>query len=176
MAPLPHNNTGIFYLDYSAEGFDHTMEIRFGASSSALEAAGVADAFLSAVSGQLFLHTIIGARVQDIGTNVSYPVEWDGDATYGSGTEGAYATAIYMSFVGRSLDGRRCRIYLLGAKNVADPGDHNYRYDTTASWVAGGLAALEALPACPVSISGDVVNWKQYANVGINAYWRNKIR
>lgn len=176
MAPLPHNNTGIFYLDYSTEGHDHVMEVRFGTGSSALEAAGFADAFLSAVSSQLFLHTIIGARVQDIGTNVSYPVEWDGDATYGAGTEGEYATAIYMSFVGRSLDGRRARIYLFGAKNVADPGDHNYRYSTAASWVTGGLAALQALPECPVSISGEPVAWKQYSNVGINAYWRNQIR
>lgn len=176
MAPLPSNSTGVFYLDYSVGGHDHTMQIRFGSASSALEAAGVADAFLAAVSSQLFLITIIGARVRDAGTNVSYPVEWDGELTYGTGADGEYTSALYMDFVGRSLDGRRCRIAVFGSKAGVDPADKNYRWDVTNSWVAGGLAALEALPNCPVTISDAPVNFKQYANTGVNAYWRNHIR
>jgi len=27
-----------------------------------------------------------------------------------------------------------------------------------------------------VAIDGDVVNWHQYSNIGVNAYWRNQIR
>jgi len=176
MAPLPHNNTGIFYLDYSVAGFDHTLQVRFGTGSSALEAAGMTDAFLAALTTNIYLLTVIGARVQDIGTNVSYPVDWDGDDTYGSDAGLAYTSAFYYDFVGRSLDGRRARIAVFGAKSAADSLDANYRYGTATSWVVGALAALEALPACPVSISGEVVNWKQYANGGVNAYWRNHIR
>lgn len=176
MAPLPSNNTGVFYLDYTTEGQDHTMQIRFGTGSSALEAAGVADAFLAALGTNMYAMTINGARVRDAGASVSYPVTWDGDAVYGSGTEGLYATAQYVDFVGRSIDGRRARIAVFGWKGIVDTTDDNFRFSSSTGWVAAALAALEALPFCPVSISGEVVNWQQYANTGINAYWRNHIR
>lgn len=176
MAPLPSNNTGVFYLDYTTEGQDHTLQIRFGTGSSALEAAGVADAFLTALGTNIYVWTINGARVRDVGTNVSYPVTWDGDTTYGSGTEGAYATAQYGDFVGRSIDGRRCRIAVFGLKGIVDSTDDNFRFASSTAYVAAALAALEALPECPVSISGEPVNWQQYMNTGINAYWRNHIR
>jgi hypothetical protein len=176
MAPLPSNTTGVFYLDYHVEGEDHTLQIRFGEASSALEAASVADAFLAAVEDNLFLLTVLGARVRDAGGSVSYPVDWDGANTYGAGTTGHYASGIYMDFVGRSIDGRRCRISVFGAQNPVDSTGKDYRFTTDTAWVSGGLAALESLANCPVSISGEPVNWQQYANVGINAYWRNKIR
>lgn len=176
MAPLPNNNTAVFYLDYSCEGKPHTLQIRYGTGSSALEAAGVADAFLSALGTNMYVMTIQGARVRDAGANVTYPVDWDGDNTYGSSTVGAYATAQYVNFVGRSIDGRRCRIAVFGWKGIVDDSDKNFRFPVSTDWVTAGLAALEALPFCPVSISGEVVNWQQYANTGINAYWRNHIR
>lgn len=176
MAPLPSNNTGVFYLDYTTEGEDHTLQVRFGTGSSALEAASVVNGFLSAVEAQLYTLTVRGARVRDLGANVTYPVDWDGDDVYGSGSTGHYTSAFYMDFVGRSIDGRRCRVAVFGCKSLADSSGSDYRFSSATDWVAAGLAALEALPFCPVSISGEVVNWQQYANVGVNAYWRNHIR
>lgn len=163
-------------MDYSVGGFDHTLQARFSPDSSALEAASFVSAFLSAVESQLFTITVLGARVRDAGGSVSYPVDWDGDDVYGSGDDGAYTSALYMDFVGRSLDGRRCRVAVFGSKAGVDLADKNFRFSSVVSWVAGGIAALEALPGTPCSISGESVRWQQYANTGMNAYWRNKIR
>lgn len=176
MAPLPSNSTGVFFLDYTTEGRQHTLQIRFGTGSSALEAAGVAEAFLTALGTNMYVMTVDGARVRDAGGSVTYPVTWGGPATFGSGTEGLYATAQYVNFVGRSIGGRRCRLAVFGWKGIVDTGDDNFRFSSAVGWVAAALAALEALPECPVSVDGDVVNWQQYANTGINAYWRNHIR
>lgn len=176
MAPLPSNNTGVFYLDYSVSQEDHTLQIRFGPGSSALEAQSVAQAFLTALEPVMYVNTIIGARVRDVGTNVTYPVPWTGDAVYGSGAGPHYTSGLYLDFVGRSIDGRRCRVALFGVNVVADGGDNNYRFDSSTTWVTAALAALESLPETPCSISGLPVNWQQYANCGVNAYWRNHIR
>ncbi len=135
------------------------------------------DAFLTALSPSLQQITIIGARVRDLGGSVTYPVTWDGDATYGGGAGDHVNSAMYLDFVGRSIGGRRARIAMFGATGPFDGASDDYRLTAAEDLsVAAALAVLEALAACPVAIDGDVVNWHQYANLGVNAYWRNHIR
>lgn len=176
MAPLPNNNTAVYYLDYDVEGHGHTIQARFSETGSVNDAAAMLDAFLTAFGTNLYLINILGARVRDAGGNVSYPVTWDGDATYGSGTEGQYATAQYGDFVGRSIDGRRCRIAVFGVKGIVDTAGDDFRFPSSVGYVGAALAVLEASGDTPCSISGLPVNWHQYMNSGINAYWRNHIR
>lgn len=177
MAPLPFNNTGILFLDYSAASENHTVMCRFGESSSPGEAMTVLHNLLTALDASLTLVTIIGARVRDKGGSVSYDVTWTGDASYG-GTLGSHEkAAFYGDFVGRSLGGVRCRMAIFGFGEAFDTTAHDYRFTAVESEiVADAIAALEANSACPVAADGDVVNWKQYLNVGVNAYWRNRIR
>src|ERR671919_423287 len=110
MAPLPSNNTGVLYIDYSGAGEN-------------------------------------------------------------------FNSAWYMDFVGRSIDGRRCRISWFGLVVDFDAVNDDYRLLAGEnSNVADVLTALDFGSDVPVSISGQAVNWHQYANIGQNAYWRNHIR
>lgn len=177
MPALPGNNTAVLYVDYTVGTFTHTMQFRFNASGSASDAMAAADAFLTALSAGLVTLNITGARVRDAGGSVSYPVTWTGASSYGSGGANPDNSAYFFDFVGRSLDGRRCRVSVFGNSAAADNTQHDFRLNASASaTIANAIAALEADPNTPCSISGDTVNWHQYANVGTNAYWRNHIR
>jgi len=176
MAPLPSNNTAVYYLDYETEGHIHTIQARYGSGGSANDAAAMLDAFLTALGTNIYLYNIQGARVRDAGGSVTYPVTWDGASTYGSGTEGEYASAQYGDFIGRSIGGRRCRIAIFGVKGIVDTSGDDFRFPDTVGYVGAALAVLRASSDTPVAIDGDPVNWHDYMNSGINAYWRNHIR
>lgn len=177
MAPLPSNNTAVVYLDYNTCGEDHTLQMRHDGTASNDDTMAVMDAFLLALSPGLNLVTIIGARARDAGGAVTYPLTWPGDPTYGSGAGPHYESANFLDFIGRSIGGRRCRVSVFGWSVQADAGGEDYRLSASESTaVAAALAVLEAGSGTPVSIDGDPVNWHQYANMGVNAYWRNHIR
>ena len=176
MAPLPTNNTAVLFVDYSTCLENHTVQMRYASDSSASEAMTALDAFLTGLDVTLNEVTILGARVRDEGSNVTYPVTWTGDATYGASAGTHEKSAWFIDFVGRSIDGRRCRIEMFGAVAAFDGTQHDYRIETDNTTVAAALAALEANGSAPCSISGLAVNWHQYANLGVNAYWRNRIR
>jgi len=175
MAPLPHNNTALLYVDYTTSGKQHVLPCRFSTASSIANAMSAVDGFLTAFGAALKLWTIDGARAQDVGTNVSYPVTWTGAATYGSGAGTTDETAVYFDFTGRSIDGRRVKVTTFGAASVASNG--NYRV------AAGESAAIDAVLAVLigfndefVTISGLPAVWNNYANQGVNAYWTKQIR
>jgi len=176
MAPLPSNNTAVTFVDYSCEGEDHTIQMRHSSGASVGDALATIDAFLTALGTNIYLLTITGARERDISANVTYPVTWPGAATYGSSTEGNYASAQYGDFIGRSIDGRRCRVAVFGLKGIVDTAGDDFRFPSSVGYVGAALAVLEADGNVPCSISGLPVNWHQYMNAGINAYWRNRIR
>jgi hypothetical protein len=80
-----------------------------------------------------------------------------------------------LNFVGRSLDGRRTAVKLLGCR-VESSGD-DFRVTTAeGSMVNAAVAALNAMEGTFVTINGFQPVWKNYANIGDNAYWRNHIR
>lgn len=175
MAPLPFNNTNVLFVDYSTTINDHTLLCRFDADDTGADAMATVDAFLTALSPQLGDILINGARVQLLGTNVSFDVTWTGAVGYGDGTQTPASDAIFVDFVGRSSDGRRVRAAVFGTKTLT--GGDNYRA------VPGEVAAfddardiLEGTGAAFLTISGLVPIWKQYANTGVNAYWRNHNR
>lgn len=177
MAPLPGNNTAVLYVDYSTCGHDHTLQCRYDDTASAGDAMALVDAFLTALDPGLTQTDIIGARVRDQGGSVTYPVTWTGAAQYGGTAGPAYKSAAYLDFVGRSIDGRRARIAVFGPGDFFDATNEDYRFTTADSAViAAAVAVLEGGIGTPCSISGEAVNWHQYANTGVNAYWRNHIR
>ena len=178
MPTIPSNNTGVLYVDYGVAEENHTIQCRFGSSASASDAQNIIHDLLTALSSLMYLITINGAKVRDKGTNVTYPVTWSHASTYGSGSGPHYYSAAYFDFVGRSIDGVRCRIAVFGAKGLAD-GSNNEDYRLTAAEsvpIAAAISALDSGTDTPVSVSGLAVNWHLYANMGVNAYWRNHIR
>jgi hypothetical protein len=130
---------------------------------------------LDAMGTTIYEYTILGARESVADSDISLPITWTGADHYGS-DEGDHAnTAWYYDWVGRSTGGRRVRLALFGSKNFEDNVDHDYRLPTTG-FFAAPLAVLTGASADMVAIDGLEPVWYSYLNVGVNAYWRNKIR
>lgn len=175
MAPLPSNNTGVVFLDYSVGGENHTAQVRYSSSSSFVDAMTVLDDFLTALGGLISVITIIGARHRPQGSNVTLPVTWTGAATYGVGTATHAESAFYIDFVGRSAGGRRVRLSVFGSDQAIDLAESDYRLPATGA-VLDALTVLTNASDIVVAIDNGAPVWNQYANLGINAYWRNRIR
>lgn len=177
MASLPSNNTGVLFLDYSTCLENHTAQVRFGDAGTPADCMIVLDEMLTAMVAFLYQVDIIGARVRLEGENVTNPVTWTGDASYGGDPGPHYGTAQFVDFVGRSGDGRRVRMEFFGAQAYFDGGGDDYRFQSADfPFVANCLASLTSKTGCAVSISGLSVSWKSYGNGGVNAYWRNRVR
>lgn len=174
MAPLPHNNTNIFFLDYTTCTRQHTLQVRFGTGPLATVMADV-DAFLDALGNSHRLMTINGAREQVAHTTVTQDVTWSGESSYGTGAGTANESAQFYDFIGRSPAGRRVRLALFGA--IRNSANNVYRA-TPADDAAFGaaLAVLRGEGTSFLAVDGSHAIWKNYVNLGDNAYWRNHIR
>ncbi len=175
MAPLPSNNTGVLFLDYSVGGEDHTVQFRYPPGGSLIDLKDVADQFLSALGDAIMTITITGARHRAEGENITLPTAWTGASTYGTGSATHDQSAWYVDFVGRSAGGRKVRIAIFGAASFEDNIGHDYRLPATDQ-IADALTVLNDNGDILTGIDGETVVWYSYANVGVNAYWRNRIR
>jgi len=175
MAPLPFNNTNILFVDYNTQGEDHTLQCRFNGDDTGDIAMVDVDSFLSAISNAIGLTTILGARVQLASTNVSFDVVWSGASAYGDGVGDRYQSAMYYDWVGRSPAGRRVRVAVFGAANLQNGDDYRSNSGEDVALDAG-TAVLVGLDSSFLAIDGELPVWKTYVNMGVNAYWRNKIR
>lgn len=175
MAPLPHNNTDILFVDYNTCGHDHTAEIRLNGAGAVDNAIDTFGEVVTAFGLALCAATFISARLQLEGENVSNPVSWTGPATWGGDPGTEEKTAWFYGLIGRSLAGRRVRFYLFGAAAVASGTDYRMlpgEFDE----LVDALGAIRAQTDNFLAIDGATAVWKSYANTGVNAYWRNKIR
>lgn len=176
MAALDPSNTARLYVDYEVAGQNHTLQCRLGTGVLTTDGMDVVADFLDALSSALYLVTVLGARFSASGSNVSNPVPWSGDPTYGADVGPPNASANYLDFVGRSNDGRRVRVAVFGARFVAaSAGDFRATGGEVAA-IGDALAVLLDTEGQFVTVSGLQPSWKQYANTGNNAYWRNHIR
>lgn len=175
MAALPHNNTNILYVDYNTGTVDHTLECRYLEPATVEDAMAAVSALLTAVEADLSLITILGARDQGAGSNVSFPVDWDGPATYGSGAGDRQNEASYLSFVGRDPHGHRVLVRIFGDGSVNNRESFRVGAGESAL-VANAIAVLEAADNCFFTINNEAPYWKQYANLGLSSYWQRKFR
>lgn len=175
MAPLPFNNTNVLFVDYNTQGEDHTLLCRFDADDTGADAMTAVDGFLDAISGAIGLTSILGARVQLLGTDVSFDVTWTGATAYGDGIGDHYQSAQFYDWVGRSPGGRRARVAVFGAQNLQNGDDYRSNLGEDAALDAG-ITFLQSQGSAFLAIDGQVPIWKNYVNMGVNAYWRNKIR
>jgi len=174
MAPLPHNNTAIYYLDYTVDAREHTLEVRFdGAVSPAAFGASIGGLFVDNLAN-LDLLTVLGVRHQVQGSNVSNPVTSGIEGnTYGSGVAGADNVPKYINFIGRSSGGRRVRMMIFGYKGAIS----TWRLTTAENaGVSAGVARMNAASGLYLAIDAVEPLWYPYANVGFNAYWQRKAR
>ena len=175
MAPINPNNTQRFFVDYTTCGEAHTLLCRAGSTVTAADAGATIAAFLATLDSQLRLVTITGFRSAAPGTNITVPETWPGDATYGDGAGSHFETAQYLDFVGRGSTGHRVRVAVFGAIN-SHVGDDYRMTSAESTVVADALAALTSDGDIFLDVDYQVPVWHTYANLGVNAYWRNKVR
>jgi len=177
MAPLDPTNTARAFLDYETCGENHTAMLRYTGIGSAADCMVIWDTMLTAMVAFLYQVTIIGAREAVVGSNITNPITWSGDATYGGDPGPHYATAQYVDFVGRDNQGRRVRSAFFGAQAYFDGGGDDYRFQAADfPFVVTCVTALDSSAGNAVSINGLDPIWHLYGNGGVNAYWRNKVR
>ena len=174
MAALPHNNTAIYYFDYTESGREHTAEMRFDGGVSPAAAGAQFTGMLIDCLTLLRAMTLLTVRHQVSGSNVAFPVVtgYEG-TTYGSGAGTVDNAPQYMDFVGRSSGGRRVRLAIFGYKGPIS----TWRLTSAESApINTAVARLNAAAGMFLAIDGIKPLWYPYVNVGYNAYWQRKVR
>jgi hypothetical protein len=172
MAPLPPSNTPRFKVFYTNCGRQHTMQFRSHLSPAALGT--LVDGFFDTVTASVTATSIdevqFAADGSDIFNAVTTGIEGN---TYGTGAGSPAEGATFWSWIGRSSDGRRLRLYLFGTVGMAQ----DYR------WMAGEAAVLDAARDYLAAAGDDIVTigdlapvWKTYINAGVNAHLQQVIR
>lgn len=175
MAPLPPNSTARVKIQYNTCEFDHELQIRYAAPNTVDDVITEFNSFINAIEGLLFESTFIGAQVAASGSNVFNDVAGSWPVTWGSGVGAKVSTAWYYDFIGRSVDGRRVRMAVFGAKQISTTDDYR-AFSAEVADIEAGVAVLNGAEGVFLSINQFQPIWKPYANSGVNAYWRNKIR
>lgn len=180
MAPLPENNTGRLFIDYNANGRPHTLMLRY-ANAGAPTPLFLFDVdnWLQTLNPLMPTDWSFGSwRYSAQGTNFSVPLAGAPTAFQGIRTPRAYEGPAFITFVGRTLGGRRARVFLLGAGfDPSEAGGQAEDYRINAAEFAPAAVAIDALNNTGVvGIDGLEPAWYQYLNAGFNAYWQRKSR
>lgn len=180
MAPLPDlpsNNTGVLYIDYTSGLEPHTLQLRgdwFAPVDATIKAQNVINAMRNLMwTGDV----IVGARMREAGANITLPVTVvTGAGTVGSLNNNAESRTCFMSLVGRGLQGYpvRCTLFTIRLES-----EQQYRRAYAALDVPGKAffdAVVGDIGGRPLAIDGTVAYWKNYVNIGQNAYYQRKSR
>jgi hypothetical protein len=175
LAPLPEDNTGRLFVNYNHEGIEHEVQFRQLSPFTQADVVGWAQSWLQA-NDQLF-QTNVNFHSADwaaAGSNVRNPVTWT--PVVGSSAPAVDPTRLTrsFSFVGRSPDGRKLRIFFYGGKFGPD---HTYRaHSSEDADIASAVAGLNALTSRVGTISGSAPIFKPYVNIRNNSYWQTELR
>jgi len=183
LPPLDSNNTGRYWVDYTANGRAHTIMFRFplpipGPGPGSTFLSDVVN-FLEAIAPLMPTDFAVGdARYAPATSNISINTFAPVVTVAGTYTPEASDVPAFISFVGRSVQGYRTRLYLLGAGlDPSDGGADEANYRLTAGENATVDAAVAVLAGSEfVTVDGEGAVWKTYANLGYHAYWQKKVR
>lgn len=172
MAPLPPESTPRYRVKYTGNGHQHTQEWRSHLSPSAMDTLLVQ--LWTEMSPLLYSTTIDDVLFAADGSNIFNSVTMGivGDV-YGSGSGSVSTVPYFISFIGRSSDGRRLRVYwynvnVLGVDYRFGAGEQANIDDTISDLIAAGGDLVTIGDLAPV--------WKSYANGGVSAYWQRNVR
>lgn len=175
MAPINPNNTERWWLVYEVNGFTHRMMCRTGDGATAAEVSAAFDGLLVIMAPMLNAVHPSGLEFALRGSNIRNTAPFTGLGVYGTGTAISNdGRAAEYSFVGRSLGGKRTRLFLFGGKTSAE-GD--YRIDAGSSAaVAAATDYLNSIAGKFLSIDALHPTWKTYINTGLNDFWVKQAR
>lgn len=183
MPPLPENNTAVYFVDYHANGKDHTVQFRYDAAepgppSTSPFIARVATVFADLGSYLPTDFAILGARYRASGSVLSFPAPVPSPTVTPTIAPQVGNAPSFISFVGRSVGGRRCRLSFTGIGVGPDSTEgalNDYRASTSELVTVATLVA-NLNGADFRAIDGLAVTWYPYANFGYNAYWQRQTR
>lgn len=175
MAPLPVTATERWQLVYNFRGQQHIAQIRTATGQNASDVSAFFDDWLSAFGSAIYTIDIEGLKYIPVNSNISQDSTWTGAASYGSGTGDEGSEPAFLSFVGRSPNGRRVRLTVFAGGGGDTSGDYRYTTGEVAAFDAA-LAVLETTTLPLVTIGGQTPIWKNYTNTGYNSYFQRKQR
>jgi hypothetical protein len=175
MAPLPPSSTVRYFLDYEGVMGKHTMQFRAEQGFTDAQVITGITNFLNPLLSIIHQSVVFNSlRKAAAGSNISNPVTW-------SLITGNSATALtppnyprFISFIGRSFNNRRCRIYLYGT-TVTITDDYRLNFSESSA-VQAAVDFLNSAAAPFAAIDGFHPVWKAYANQGYNSYHERKRR
>lgn len=183
LPPLAANNTARYFVRYTANARNHIVQFRYddGGVSAPPSLQMMIDLVVFFNAMRTFMPTdyaMVEAWYIASGDIVSVPAGVPLLVLAGTQPIQISEAPGYFTFVGRSTDGRKVRLFLLGA-GMTPAADQSYlsNYRITASEDANIAAAIAALDASEVvAIGGLEPLWKGYVNCGYNAYWQKEMR
>lgn len=177
MAPLPANETSVYFVDYSFQGHQHTAEFRVTDTTSPATAIPVVQAYLAALETLMVgSWTILGARFRAKNSTISLPAQAPTQPLVANVTLNDWQTPRFVSFVGRGkASGRRVRFYMYG---LFFDTPQNYRLGANADqrFTNARLVLDNDGENILTTIAGDAFRLNAYENVGFNSYLERKLR
>lgn len=184
MADFAPTFTSRFKVTYLSLGKQHSLTLRYADADSepdSLFKNGVAAWISSTAPWRFEDWTAIEASYALAGSSVFVPVAVPGPISAGEAE--LLPTSfrpVYASFVGKSSAGNRTGVFLYGialdpAKATEDALTDYRLTSVEDATTATILTALGDIPGA-VSIDGLPVAWRQYVNLGYNAYYQRKAR
>lgn len=177
VAPLPENNTDRFWLDYTDGQNPHSLQVRFnGGLPNVSNVISAVHQFFLALSPVLYTLNVSGARYSLEGTNISLPVLWEGDPSYGTFAMPATLAPRQICFLGRSSGGRFVRWFVFGWE-AAPPTPFRMELSSPTefgdAWEVISAAQLDGIF---LSIDGLNPTLYGYVDVNYNSYFEEKSR
>lgn len=175
MAPLPDNNTQRTFIDYSGPTGEHTMQVRFDGDANFGGLIAYTNTLAVLLADTLWDQMdVTGLRYSGPGQNFSINLPF-------TPISGALAVNLdpadfprFVSFVGRSTQGRRVRFFVWGVPFVTPD---NYRFPLGVAQQLDDLhSGLSVDTADLCAIDGQPFVLKNYINVGYNSYYERKRR
>lgn len=175
LPPLPANNTSRYFITLQTAVDTYTQQIRCASDFSVADLDIEYLALLTEMSALVPQTFVVGVDYQEIGTDVSYPVSSTLVGTeIGSGTALKANAPKFISWIGRTILGRRVSLTLFGTA-LAFP--ESYRFPV------GANADVDAVRTVIVAAEGWLqakdglkAGWKGYANCGYNGYKERRNR
>lgn len=175
LTPLPEDNTARLFVNYTHDTEEHEVQFRLLSPFTQSDLVGWAAGWIN--DNKILFGSDVSFHSADwaaAGSSVRNPVSWT--VITGTGSPTTFATRLSRSgsFVGRSPDGRKVRLFFYGmVYNL----DITYRvYGSEDSLLQDAINDLNALTSRVGTISGSAPIFKPYLNLRNNAYWQTELR
>lgn len=175
MAPFPQNALRRLFVDYGGPMGKRTMQFHIAGGVSEADAIAAARRFITTLAS--FCYTGVSfsaARWAQADSNLSFPRTWAAINAPAGNPMPLSAYPVFASFVGRTEAGRRARLFAYGTF-FSVPTDFRLTTGDTSS-VATLVSAIRAEDTILRGVDGARIVWKDYVNMGYNAYYQRKYR